>query len=181
MATLRVAGEFSGGARDTLEFVVRVGTAGTADPTGPDAYGYYAFDNTDVGYGEVPTYAWAEIAPNHGGPGTDVGLLDFGSDNDDSRTVDLPFPFVYYGETFSRVTICSNGWLAMGATYLSNQRNWTIPAAGAPPISLPPCGTISTRWAVIASITGTTPPSIATSSSGARCGPRKGTPSRCSR
>ena len=138
LATLRIAGEFSGGTLDTLEFVLRVGTASTADPTGPDTHGYYAFDDTDVGYSEAPTYEWIEIDPYYSGPGTDVGLTDFGNDNDDSRTVDLPFPFVFYGEAFSRVTICSNGWLAMGATYLVNQRNWTIPGAGAPPYLIAP-------------------------------------------
>ena len=75
-----------------------------------------------------------EIATNHGGPGTDVGL----SSDDDSKTVDLPFAFTYYGETFTRATICTNGWIAMGSTWLTNYRNWNIPAAGAPPYMIAP-------------------------------------------
>jgi hypothetical protein len=130
--------EFSGGARDTVHLLLSVGTASSTDPTGPDNYGYWAFDNSDTGYEQAPTYQWVEIAPNHGGPGTDVGLTDFGGTGDDSRTVDLPFPFTYYGRTFTRTTICSNGWMSMGATYLSNRRNWNIPAVGAPDYLIAP-------------------------------------------
>jgi hypothetical protein len=139
--------EFSDGARDTAYFVLEVGSTASTDPTGPDAYGYYAFDNTDTGYDQAPTYVWIEIDPNHGGPGTDVGLNDFsGPGGDDSRTVDLPFPFTYYGETFDRVTICSNGWMSMGSTYLSNRRNWNIPAAGAPDHMIAPMWDNLYQW-----------------------------------
>ncbi len=124
---------FSGGARDTVDFVLSVGQAATTDPTGPDGYGYYAFDNTDIGYAQSPAYAWIELDPAYGGPGTSLGFTDMGDGQDESRTVDLPFPFTYYGETFTRATICTNGWLAMGQTYLTNCRNWNIPGAGAPP------------------------------------------------
>jgi hypothetical protein len=130
--------QFSNGARDTLDFLLAVGDPGSNDPTGPDTYGYYAFDDTDSGYEYAPTYNWIEIAPNHGGPGTDVGLNDFGDEQDDTRTIDLPFPFTYYGETFTRASICSNGWIAMGSTWITNYRNWNIPAAGAPPYMIAP-------------------------------------------
>ena len=130
--------EFSGGARDTTYFAMTVGTADTDDPTGPDAYGYYAFDNTDFNYVHAPTYAWVEIDPNHGGPGTTVGLSDYGLAQDDSDVVTLPFPFIFYGQAFTRATICSNGWVAMGSTYLTNWRNWYIPAAGAPDFLIAP-------------------------------------------
>jgi hypothetical protein len=131
--------QFSGGARDTVDFILPVGVAQSHDPTGPDGYGYYAFDDTDTEYPYAPAYAWVEIDPNHGGSGgTPVGLTDFGDAQDDSKTVDLPFPFTYYGETFTRATICSNGWIAMGATYLTNYRNWTIPGAEAPAYMIAP-------------------------------------------
>ena len=123
---------FSGGARDTVTFALTVGESASSDPTGPDGYGYYAFDNTDDGYDAAPVYDWIEIDPNHGGLGTSVGLSDFGQEQDDSRTIALPFPFTYYGVTHQEATICSNGWLAMGRTYLTNYRNWNIPAGGAP-------------------------------------------------
>jgi len=132
IASMRVALQFSGGARDTVHFALSVGQAESHDPTGPDLYGYYAFDDTDTGYPQAPIYQWVEIASNHSGPGTSVGLTDNGDAQDDSRTVDLPFPFQYYGETFTRATICSNGWIAMGSTYLTEYRNWNIPCADAP-------------------------------------------------
>lgn len=124
---LRLALAHSAGARDTIDFAVTIGEASADDPIGPDAYGYFAFDDTDTAYEQAPTYAWIEIAANHGGPGTSLDLED-----DESLTLDLPFPFTYYGETFTRVTICSNGWITMGPTHLTNYRNWTIPCTGAP-------------------------------------------------
>lgn len=138
MAPVRVVLTFSDGARDTTDFQVQVGLLSSDDPTGPDSYGYYAFDNTDTSYEQAPTYSWVEIAPNYGGNGTSVGLTDFGNSQDDTKTVDLPFEFRYYGETFDRVSICSNGWITMGHTYLTNYRNWTIPCAGAPPNMIAP-------------------------------------------
>jgi hypothetical protein len=132
LASLRLALRFSGGALDTVDFALPVGTAATTDPTGPDRYGYYAFDNTDTAYPQAPVYDWLEIDPTRGGPGIFAGVHDYGEGQDDSRTVDLPFPFRYYGETFTRATICSNGWIAMGSTYLTLYRNWNIPGAEAP-------------------------------------------------
>ena len=130
--------DFSGGAQDTVVFAINVGLASSTDPTGPCAYGYYAFDNTDTGYADAPTYNWVEIASNHGGSGTALNLNDTGFGSDNTKTMDLPFEFTYYGGAFTRVSICSNGWLAMGSTWLENYRNWTIPCAGAPPYLISP-------------------------------------------
>ncbi len=130
---------FSNGATDKVLFELPVGEASTNTPTGPDAYGYYAYDNTDTAYPEAPNgISFVEIASNYGGPGSSVGLGDFGTAQDDSKTVTLPFAFTYYGETFTRATICSNGWMSMGSTYLTNYRNWTIPCIGAPPNMIAP-------------------------------------------
>ncbi len=138
IADCQLVFEFSSGVIDTLDFSLTIGEQSASDPTGPDAYGYYAYDNTDTAYLDAPTYNWVEIAANHGGPGVSVGLTDFGTAQDDSRTLNLPFLFTYYGVTFSRATICSNGWLAMGSTPLTNYRNWEIPCAGAPPYMIAP-------------------------------------------
>jgi hypothetical protein len=132
LANFLLATEFSGGITDTTELALTVGLRGSTDPVGPDRYGYYAFDNTDVGYPDAPTYNWIELDPAYGGDGTEVVLGDFGDYQDKSLIVDLPFPFQYYGQTYSRATICSNGWIAMGETYLTLYRNWTIPGAGGP-------------------------------------------------
>jgi hypothetical protein len=132
VAPLRLTLQTSDGARDTVDLAVSVGVAASTNPTGPDRYGYYAFDNTDTSYPQAPTYNWIELAPNHGGSGVSANLDDYGDEQGDSRTLSLPFTFRYYGQDFTRVTICSNGWIAMGSTYLTNYRNWNIPAAGAP-------------------------------------------------
>jgi hypothetical protein len=132
MATFALTLSSNGGALDTVEFNLQVGTASSNDPLGPDAYGYYAFDNTDTGYPWAPTYSWVEINPNLGGSGTDVGLTDGGWQQDDTNVVNLPFTFQYYGETFTQISICSNGWVAMGVTDQHLYRNWTIPSAGNP-------------------------------------------------
>ncbi|MBU1675040.1 carboxypeptidase-like regulatory domain-containing protein, partial [bacterium] len=131
LATFSVALETDAGARDTIEFQAQVGTASSADPVGPDIYGYYAFDDTDTGYAYAPVYDWVEIDPTLGGSGADLGLSDFGWEQDDTATLVLPFDFVFYGETFDRISICSNGWLSMGTTSLVTYRNWSLPTAGA--------------------------------------------------
>jgi Peptidase family C25/Propeptide_C25/FlgD Ig-like domain len=132
VADLLLVLEYSAGIIDSVNFQLTIGQQTTSDPTGPDRYGYYAYDNTDIGYAESPTYNWVELAPDYGGPGTPVGLTDYGVAEDDVQTVTLPFEFTYYGETFTQTSICSNGWMVMGWTTLTNYRNWTIPCAGAP-------------------------------------------------
>ncbi len=132
LANFMVATEFSSGVTDTAFFVLTIGQVSSTDPLGPDAYGYFAFDDTDTDYGEVPVYDWIEIDPAYGGAGSEVVLGDNGTYQDKSRVVDLPFTFNYYGESYTRATICSNGWIAMGETYLTVYRNWTIPGAGGP-------------------------------------------------
>jgi hypothetical protein len=134
LALFHLVTSFNGGTTDTTEVTLTVGTQSSDDPLGPDGHGYYAFDNTDLAYPEAPAFSWVEVGsnPGHGGPGTLVQLGDYGDCQDKSCTVDLPFPFTFYGRTFTRATICSNGWIAMGETYLTDYRNWTIPGAGAP-------------------------------------------------
>ena len=95
-------------------------------------HGYYAFDNTDTGYQYAPTYNWIEIAPNLGGNGTSVGLSDYNRYQDDVVIMPLPFPFIYYGKTFTEMSVCSNGWISMGRTDLRHYRNWTLPSPGTP-------------------------------------------------
>jgi hypothetical protein len=130
---LKLVLTFSGGTTDTTTLTIPVGDRTTADPTGPDLYGYYAFDDTDVSYPEHPTYNWIELDPSYGGSGaTEIVLGDTGDYQDKSRVVDIPFPFTYYGLPYTRATVCSNGWLAMGARTNTEYRNWTIPGAGGP-------------------------------------------------
>ena len=138
IATLSLVTQFSGSVVDTAFALLTVGERSSTDPVGPDGYGYYAFDNTDTGYWQAPVYDWVEIAPGYGGEGTEIVLGDYGEYQDASRGVDLPFTFQYYGQAYDRVTVCSNGWLAMGDTYLSTYRNWTIPGAAGPAAMIAP-------------------------------------------
>jgi len=119
------------GAHHLATATLAIGTAGPDSPTGPDAYGYLGYDDLDPS-DSAPVYDWLEIDPNLGGLGEDVGLTDFAYEDDDTRTVDLPFPFRYYGQEFTEISICSNGWAALGQTALTHWRNWGLPCAGSP-------------------------------------------------
>jgi hypothetical protein len=108
-------------------------------PLGPDYYGYFCFDNTDTAYDQAPTYSWIEIDTHYGGSGTQIQLTDYGNEQDDSKLVTLPFTFQYYGATYDRMAVCSNGWLAMGdQTYFEDFRNWVIPSPQGPPAMIAP-------------------------------------------
>jgi len=123
----------AGAVRDTVYFSVTVGTRHTYDPTGPDPYGYLAFDQTDTSYRTIsPTYSWVQIIPALSGSGTRLPMT--GADNVDlSTTIRLPFTARYYGASYDSVTICTNGWLAFGAQpYYQNSRNWHLPAQEGP-------------------------------------------------
>ncbi|MEE8417499.1 MAG: C25 family cysteine peptidase, partial [candidate division Zixibacteria bacterium] len=124
----------SSGAQSSIPFTVTVGIVLSSDPVGPDAYGYYMFDNTDAGYAPQPTYDWVEIVPNLGGQGT---RLYFSNNDDYSVQVNLPFDFIYYGQEYSRLIVCTNGFAAvdtvaydMDDTYWHNFSNWPIPDPG---------------------------------------------------
>ncbi len=86
------------------------GTLSNLDPTGPDAYGYWAYDSGDNSP-LAPTYSWRAISTPEGGPGTEVLLNDDGNEQDAGRWINLPFPFTYYGVTYTRAAVCSNGFL----------------------------------------------------------------------
>ncbi len=132
LAVLHLTLDDGAGGRTTAEVPVTVGTAATDAPTGPGAGGYYAFDDTDVASGHAPVFDWVALDPNDGGQGVPLELTDHGFEQDDTRTIDLPFTFRFYGVDFDRVSICSNGWLAMGETPLVNYRNTALPGADCP-------------------------------------------------
>ncbi len=119
--------------RDTVDFEIIIGIVSSSEPSGPDEYGYYAYDNTDAGYAERPTYNWIEIDPELGGPGDTLHL-----EKDETKTIGLPFNFEFYGNTYNRISICSNGYIAMDSTWIADMYNWRIPAAGGPPLLIAP-------------------------------------------
>jgi hypothetical protein len=116
---------------DTVFFAITAGTAEESDPFGPDNYGYVCFDNQDENWFIAPEFDWIEIDPEVRDPdldGVDTELSDTQEEDDESVLIDLPFTFTYYGEEFDRLTICTNGWIAMGnQANLFTGRNQRIP------------------------------------------------------
>ncbi|MBK8166997.1 MAG: hypothetical protein IPK64_13740 [bacterium] len=132
LAGLSLALTWADGQTAKVPLTIAVGSVAEGEPTGPGDGGYYAFDDTDVASGYAPVFDWVALDPAHGGPGQDLGLGDFGWEQDDTRTIDLPFRFRFHGVDFDQVSICSNGWLAMGETPLRPYHNTSLPGKGAP-------------------------------------------------
>ncbi|MDY0337978.1 MAG: C25 family cysteine peptidase [Candidatus Cloacimonadaceae bacterium] len=128
------------GFEQIIPFTLTVGSVSSTDPLGPDTYGYVIYDWTDADYPEAAIYDWFEIAPQLGGLGTPVPITDSYNSGDEGdqvgaqsvATVDLPFPFQFYGRLYDQVTICSNGFLAMGVTENGEFRNFRLPGAMGP-------------------------------------------------
>lgn len=116
---------------DTLYLSIQIGNAADGDPTGPDNYGYIAIDEEDVDneWANAPEYRWLNISPWGGDvEGEFLEGMPVNSEDDVTALVELPFAFRFYGEAFNEISVCSNGWLAMGdQTNLMNQQNWQLP------------------------------------------------------
>jgi hypothetical protein len=105
----------------------------TSEPTGPDQYGYYAYENLD--YSELaPDYDWIEIDPNAGGSGTLIVMTQ----DDETQYFALPFDFTYYGISYDSVSVCGNGWLAMGHVDTADYSNSPIPSLDGPEAMIAP-------------------------------------------
>ncbi len=121
----------AGGYTDTISFGLMVG-----DPlfsaTGPDNYGYLAYDQND-GH-RLGDYEWIEIDPAHGGSGTNLNFTQ----DEQTFQVNLPFTFTYYGQNYNQISVCSNGWVAMGTTNSTDYSNSRIPDSDGPPAMLAP-------------------------------------------
>lgn len=122
-------------------FNLTIGTVNTTTPTGPDAYGYLIYDDTDLGYPDAPVYDWVEINPALGGSGTLIdGFDDLGHTADEGdqvgsdvlETINLPFPFTYYGISYDRITVCVNGFIVFGETQCGEFRNYPMPGGYGP-------------------------------------------------
>ncbi|MBK6767118.1 MAG: hypothetical protein IPG71_12715 [bacterium] len=123
------------GFRDSTDFNLTIGSFSPTSPSGPDAYGYYAFDNTETQpVGCASFYEWIEISPFHGGPGTSLNMSDLAEDDDDTQVRQLPFEFTMYGQSFDSITICSNGWVAFGNyPMIDDFRNYRMGTPIGPP------------------------------------------------
>ncbi|NQV14015.1 hypothetical protein HQ531_01050 [bacterium] len=126
------------GLTDTLEYDLQVGDLLRYGPSQKDEYGYRVFDNFDLSYTNAQAYDWIEIDPTIGGFGSLVGMSDTYEEGDASRTIDLPFPVTFYGQTYTEITICTNGWAGLGDQSVVDFHNRTIPSPIGPTAMLAP-------------------------------------------
>ena len=57
-------------AKDEIIFftqVMPIETPSTNYPVAPNNYGYWAYDNTDIGFPATPEFNWVELDPQFGG------------------------------------------------------------------------------------------------------------------
>lgn len=112
---------------DTISFRIIIGEIRAIDPIpdNADPPRYWAYDDIDTNYAHRPYFEWIECY----GVGTQLILGD-----DQTVQVDLPAGFVwnYYGQSFSQISICSNGWVVPGYTTLQSYFNYGLPSTSAP-------------------------------------------------
>ncbi len=128
----------NGAVHDTLYFTVTSGTRASSDPTGPDTYGYLAYDDTDTRYEMVPTYSWI----NNVTPANRLNMTDASDGTDASVLIRLPFRARYYGADFDTITVCTNGWFSYGPArvvdaqgqvhLMFHARHWPLPTTDGP-------------------------------------------------
>lgn len=130
----------SSGFTQALSYTLTLGQTSLTDPLGQDAYGYFIFDQGDLAFDQCPSYQWIPIAPAEDGNGTLLALTDPGNHSDEGdqvgavsiTTVNLPFAFNFYGVSYTRASISSNGFISFGYTQNSDWRNWRLPGPGGP-------------------------------------------------
>lgn len=114
----------------TVTRTYRMGVGAPNDYIGPDTYGYYTYENLDTRFTQSPPYSWVEIDPQRGGPGT---LLSDVMYDDTTKTRVLPFRMKLYGDTSHTISICSNGWLALGTSHLIVNQPDELPTTNGAP------------------------------------------------
>jgi hypothetical protein len=119
-----------GGYTATLAFQLVIGEVRAIDPIGDGPRTpslYWAYEDCDSAYDEAPVFEWVDVA----GIGTRLTLSD-----DQTVVVSLPpafGPFRFYGQNFTQVSVCGNGWVGLGSTTVSTYSNTALPATGLPP------------------------------------------------
>ncbi len=107
----------------TLNYSLSVNYTDTKDlkASGEDSFGYKWKDSDETG---GPVYSWVDIT----GVGTNMGFTGI----DQTITgVSLGFDFNFYGDTFSSVNVCSNGWISFTSS-ATTFTNVTIPSTADP-------------------------------------------------
>ncbi len=115
---------------DSIRFRMVVGELRMIDPIPDNSEPtlYWAYDEVDTLYPEHPEFEWVEIR----NLGTRLSLTD-----DQTRVIGLPAnfgPFIFYGQSYNRISICSNGWIAPDSTGSASPNNTTFPNTNMPAI-----------------------------------------------
>ncbi|MCS7250429.1 MAG: T9SS type A sorting domain-containing protein [candidate division WOR-3 bacterium] len=103
-----------------LPFAITVGELRPCDPV-TDGF-YWIYENIDTFYSECPNYEWVEIR----NLGINLNLGD-----DETRVINLPTSFgllKYYNTYYNQISICSNGWAAIGYTTIADYFNTPLPS-----------------------------------------------------
>ncbi|MBK9331959.1 MAG: exo-alpha-sialidase [Ignavibacteria bacterium] len=93
---------------------------------GPDAGGYSWIDSDEPG---GPVYNYVDIS----GVGTAITTWTTGTGDDGAVTLPLPFSFNYYGNNYSSLKVCTNGWASFDVASTNVAfTNAAIPSAAEP-------------------------------------------------
>jgi hypothetical protein len=103
-------------------------------PVSPSEYGYWAYDDLDIGFEQKPNFEWIELDPSYGGSQGVEYLLD----DDDHIDINIPFQVQYHGELYSEMTISSNGWVSLVPCNIDYFWNMSIPSFMSPKAMLAP-------------------------------------------
>lgn len=108
---------------DTLDFTLVIGQSAPTDT------GYYYAYYSGGPYAESPVFNWTAIDSTQStNPGVSLDLA-----YNQTVVVSLPFTFRYYGLDYDRISICSNGWIAVDSTDSTDPANTGIPHPNGPP------------------------------------------------
>ncbi len=108
---------------DTVDFSLIVGAMPPTDT------GYYYAYYSGGAYAQAPVFDWVAIDSTQSTyPGVSLDL-----DRNETVVIDLPFTFTYYGIDYDRISISSNGWIAMDSTESTDYSNSAIPFVDGPP------------------------------------------------
>ncbi len=105
----------------------RDGQSPATDVGGPDVYGYVWVDSNEPG---GPVYDWVDVS----GVGTTVG----NADDESYGPFDLGFGFPYYGDTFTQLRICTNGFVTFDSSNADPYTNQPMPNTDAPDLMVAP-------------------------------------------
>jgi hypothetical protein len=119
---------------ETLDLEIEVAEVQASRPTGPDQYGYYAYDSNDTLYEHAPVFEWVDIAPP--GPGSLVPVVTV-CDNA-LRLIAPPFLLKYFGEPCYWCNVCSNGFVSLVMSSDAAPENRLIPYRYGPPSMVAP-------------------------------------------